>query len=914
MTSGMHSWERTEHGVTWVSEEGRVSLTWYGPDILRLQAGGRAHRPSLSVVAAPSAPLGWTVNADAAGWSMQGPGLTARVDGTGRITLGRAGRKLLQICERTYPTNAYPDTADQRGAGQRFVLDPSDALYGLGQHQDGVMDRRGSRVELIHGNVTIALPVIVSTGGWGILWDNPSHTVFSDDADGMQWWSEVADGVDYYLIAGDTMAAVVAGLHRLTGAPPPLPRAFSGVVMSKERYRTADELSGVVAEHRRRGLPLDVVVQDWQYWGKGMANWNSMRHDPATFGDLPAAVRAIHADHAQVLISIWPRIGLGTAFGQAMQAAGHLFVGLPEHQDKVYDAFDPAARKLYWQFAREGLFAHDVDGWWMDGTEPEFVDCHEPQRHKASQIAQRDTAAGSWARVLNAYALATTQGMYEGQLATAPERRVAILTRSAFTGQQRYATALWSGDISARWEVFAKQIVAGQHVGLCGFPVWTTDTGGFFVRGRGGMFPGGVADPAFRELFLRWTQFACFCPMMRAHGTQTPREPWHMGAPGEPMYEGVVAALRLRERLVPYSYSLQLAAYVEGGAAMLPLAARFPDDAQARRVGDQFYYGPALMVCPVVQPLVHAPTEDIDALSSLHVRHQGERGWWRCIMAADGSQVSAQRVGHDLDLSWDGNPPEGISGQEYAISYEGLVQPEGRTRLRLRVAGQARIWIDGELVLDAWQDGPLRSLDLPPLADGQRPVAMRIHYAHTSGESLLKLGWHLPPPVITRRADAPMTRAVYLPPGRWIDIWTGETHDGGVTRDLPAPWQHCPVLAPAGAILPLGADRCWHDQVDDAELELRIHPGADGAFTLREDAGNGQGFARGEHSAIPMRWDDTTRTLHLGARVGSFPGMIVVRRFRIVVVRPGHALDLDESTPEGVITYNGQAFSFQATV
>jgi alpha-D-xyloside xylohydrolase len=245
-------------------------------------------------------------------------------------------------------------------------------------------------------------------------------------------------------VGGDA-EEVIAGYRLLTGAAPLFPRGLYGFIQCRERYQTAGELVSTVEEHRRRGIPLDVIVQDWRYWGE-MAYWSGMVHDPESYGVLPEAARRIHA---LLMISIWPAVGPETDLYRELEAGGYLFPAVHWSSGRIYDAFDPAAREIYWRHARRGLFDHGVDAWWMDGTEPEFGDCHDPGVHKAALQAQPATAAGSWARVLNAFSLATTTGVYEGQRSATDDKRVFILSRSAFAGQQRNATATWSGDISS---------------------------------------------------------------------------------------------------------------------------------------------------------------------------------------------------------------------------------------------------------------------------------------------------------------------------------------------------------------------------------------------------------------------------------------------------------------------------------
>jgi alpha-D-xyloside xylohydrolase len=262
------------------------------------------------------------------------------------------------------------------------------------------------------------------------------------------------------------------------------------------------------------------------------------------------------------MISVWPTVGPATAIYRELKRRGHMFDFPSWCGAFLYDAFAPAARAIYWRHVREGLLQPlDVDAWWMDATEPEFARAGslDPATNYAAGVTQRDTAAGSWRRVLNAYGLVHTGGVHDGQRAATDRKRVVILTRSAFAGQQRHGAATWSGDISASWRVFAEQIPAGLNFAAAGIPFWTTDCGAFFVHDHGARFPDGVKDPAYRELYLRWFQYATFCPLMRSHGTQTPREVWQFHEPA------LTTFIRLRTRLVPYLYSVAASGATIGG-------------------------------------------------------------------------------------------------------------------------------------------------------------------------------------------------------------------------------------------------------------------------------------------------------------------------------------------------------------
>jgi alpha-D-xyloside xylohydrolase len=587
-----------------------------------------------------------------------------------------------------------------------------------------------------------------------------------------------------------------------------------------------------------------------------------------------------------------------------------LFEGNPKHEDKVYDAFDPEARDLYWHAVKSGLFDLDIDAWWMDGTEPEFEDCHETLRHKASAVRQRDTKAGSWARVLNAYSLATCTGVYEHQRAETERKRVFILTRSSFLGQQRNGAAVWSGDISATWSTFANQIPAGLNFCATGQPYWTTDNGAFFVRGRGAAFPEGVTDPAFRELFLRWFQYSCFCPLMRSHGTQTPREIWQFGEAGEVVYDSLKAFAELRARLMPYSYSLAAETCFAHATPMRPLGLAYPEDPHCHDIGDQFLYGDAFMACPVTSPMVHHPQERLVPFSPGDLSDDDGRHGALSMYSGDGETLSPTclRSVIAIDESWAGNKPAGVTGEHYSVAFSGRLRvPAQGGQLLLRGAGSASLQVDDrEIVQLASSDQGIseQEIDLSPYAG--RQVSLSVTYRHQSGDAVIQCGWLQA--LQEHSQGKAQQRPVYLPTGTWWDFWTGAAVQGGQTLQAEAPLERMPVYVRAGSIVTLGPAHKPSPAEADKPLELRIYPGADGQTVLYEDSGNSYDYEHGAFSRIDLSWNDAQRTLTIGPRSGSFDGMAVERSFDIVIVAPGQGCGIATSTAHRC-AYRGEPLS-----
>ncbi len=466
-----------------------------------------------------------------------------------------------------------------------FSVSGNECFYGLGQHP-GIFNYKGRSITLVQRNWDVAIPFLVSSRGYGILWDNCSMTrvdSFKDDeGDKLAWWSEVADSIDYYFIYGPNMDDIIASYRELTGVAPLLPLWAYGYWQSKERYKTQNEMVEAAKTFREKGIPIDVIVQDWMYWGKH--GWNAFKFDEESFPDPSKMVKDLHALNVHVLISIWPIFDVNTDIYKIMSSKGYICPNT-----RCYDPFNEGARNLYWEYIRKAFFNIGFDGWWLDATEPEtgagWSSFYTP-------FHSTKTAMGSGARYVNAYSLMTAKAVYEGQRSTS-NKRVTILTRSSFAGQQRYSAITWSGDICHDWGVLREQIPAGLSFSMSGIPYWTTDIGGFFS--------GNPETESYREVFIRWFQWGAFCPIFRVHGTTYAKEPWMFGQESEKI---LVKYIRLRYRLLPYIYSVAWMVTSKGYTMMRPLVMDFRDDPQVLNIEDQYMFGPALMVSPVTLPKV----------------------------------------------------------------------------------------------------------------------------------------------------------------------------------------------------------------------------------------------------------------------------------------------------------------------
>ena len=583
-------------GLTLKMQPGMLRLRVFSPRVVEVTyVSGPAMpvRKSLAVIQKPGhVPWNFTVSDDEI--VLKTAELVVHVDrGTGGIVFAdKTGKTLL--AEQSYGgkslTPAHVGFINTLRSVQFFKLAPDEAIYGLGQHPDAPMDYRGAKVHLQQVNRDVAVPVLLSSCGYGVLWDNPAVTdvdVGSTNMALLSWTSEAADSIDYYFMYGPELDGVVAAYRELTGIVPMFPEWVWGLWQCRERYQTQQQLLDVLDEYRQRHLPLDGIIQDWQYWPSN--GWGSHEFDSNRFPDPTGMVKAVHDAHAHVIISIWPRFDLGLTNLAQLEKAGAAFPPVyknvyPEGQGKWYDPFNPNGRRLYWQFLSQKLFNRGFDGWWMDASEPELGG-------NWGELRELDTDAGPGARVFNAFPLEHTTGVYEGQRAESSRKRVILLTRSAWAGQQRNSAVTWSGDTTGHWDVFQQQIPAGLNFVITGIPYWNTDIGGFFG--------GDPADPQYAELFTRWYQFGAFCPMFRIHGTGRPKEIWRFD---EPTQRILTRYDELRYRLLPYIYSVAWRVTHADDTMMRPLVMDFRTDTNVYKIPDQFMFGPALMACPVTHP------------------------------------------------------------------------------------------------------------------------------------------------------------------------------------------------------------------------------------------------------------------------------------------------------------------------
>lgn len=476
-------------------------------------------------------------------------------------------------------------------ARQSFALEPDEALYGLGLLQNGKLSQRGEKRWLLPENTEDGIPFVQSVRGWAIYWDEISPVRFADDASGMSFESDVCDGIDYYFMFGRSVDGNVAAMRRLTGDVPMMPLWSYGYWQSRERYKTQDELVKVVKDYRQLGIPLDGIIQDWQYWGD-VDTWNAMRFNNPGFYDPKKMVEDVHALNARLIISVWCSFGTNTEQYAKLDAMGAIFHDyLTYHRkSKAYDVWSPPARELYWKYLSE-FSRYGFDGWWMDSTEPEPKNFVSSDVDKAHTAIDTLTALGPMRRVRLSYPLLAVGNVSERERKAHPERRTFILTRCGCAGQQRYTCNVWSGDIQSTWEALRRQVTAGLGFSLSGLPHYNCDISGFF------------ATPELTpELYVRWMQFGTFLPMMRSHGSGgIKRELNEFCKVGDENYEALKNAIRMRYRLLPYIYSLSHDVTVRRASFLRPLSADFPGDRKTWDLGTEFMFGRAFLVAPVLE-------------------------------------------------------------------------------------------------------------------------------------------------------------------------------------------------------------------------------------------------------------------------------------------------------------------------
>ena len=574
----------------------------------------------------------------------------------------------------------------------------------------------------------------------------------------LSFWSEFEPGADFYFISGGDYDGVISGYRKLTGKAQVMPKWVLGFWQSRERYSTQDELVETLSEMRRRHIPVDNIVQDWQYWKDDQ--WGSHQFDLERYPDPEKMLDDVHGMNARFMISVWPKFYTNTDNYKELKASGYAYTHAEEdglkdwlgHEQTFYDAYSEGGRKMFWRQMDDNLYSkygRKIDAWWMDASEPNLRDCLPMDYFK---WLLTPNALGSSTEYLNAYALVNADAIYNGQRSVDPDKRVFLLTRNGFAGLQRYSTATWSGDIGTSWTDMRMQMPAGLDYSMSGIPFWGMDIGGFSTMGK---FYDQANSDEWQELQTRWHQFGTFVPLFRTHGQWPRRELWNIAPEGSPAYESILWYMRLRYRLMPYLYSLAGAVHFQDYTIMRGFPMDFPDDLAVRDLSDQWMFGPAFMPCPV-------------------------------------SEYKARN------------------------------------------------------------------------------------------------------------------RDVYFPAGGWYDFYTGSYIPGNQRLTVQAPYERIPLYVKAGSIVPFGPSMEWSDEKPADNIRVYIYAGADAEFILYEDDGLTYGYEKGAFSTIQFRWDDASRTLTIGDRSGEFPGMLQERRFTVILVEPSNPKAYDPDADGKEVDYRGK--------
>lgn len=538
------------------------------------------------------------------------------IEGKARVTV----RKTVDG-ERTFVENAAETPVGEAYEGKLvFSIGEKEHILGLGQHEDGIADYRNCTQYLYQNNMQIPMPVFVSTAGYAVLLDADCLMIYEERNNRITISLDAVEQAAYYVITGATMAELIQGIRRITGKAALLPKWAYGYIQSRERYRTQEEIRETAEEFRRRNIPVSCLVQDWLSWEEG--KWGDKHLDKKRYPDLKELTDTLHEWGIGLMLSVWPNMNKGGEDNREMMEAGKLYANL-----STYDAFDEDARALYWKQCERELFSGGVDAWWCDSTEPFTPDWNGAKKRTLEEryrISKAELTKYMDARCANVYALYHAKGIHDNQRKAAPGMRVCNLTRSGYLSSQKYGTVLWSGDIAATWDVLKHQIVEGLQMAASGIPYWNLDIGGFFAgnleawkRWSGakegtqpwfwhGSFEDGVKDKGYCELYVRWLQYGTFLPVMRSHGTDTPREPWQFGERGSLYYDAIVKYIRLRYRLAPYFYSLAYRVWKEDAMSMRSLAFDYREDEKAVLAKDEYLFGDFL-VCPVTFPMEYGP-------------------------------------------------------------------------------------------------------------------------------------------------------------------------------------------------------------------------------------------------------------------------------------------------------------------
>ncbi len=917
---GMSTCTQKQAGVTTVkngiiirSKQQYIKVQYYADNIARVMkwpSAGTDKKNSLSVIMDSIPELPIEVNKYRDSIILNSGKLIVKImrkAGTVEY-LSAAHQRVLTEKEAAVFTPVIYDKDSGYSMQQNFILTPDEGIYGLGQHQYGYFNYRGKTVKLVQANTEAVNPFLVSTNHYGLFWDNYSKTVFDDNAERLMVWSDMGNNIDYYFIYGTSIDSVISGYRKLTGDAPMYGKWAYGYWQSKEHYDTQAELMSVAEKYRKLKIPIDNMIQDWDYWN-GAPNWGGMFFDKTLFPTPDEMCDRLHKMNYHIIISIWPAFGPKTAVYADMLKHGYLYKPIGWAGFKYYDAFNPEANRLYWHYLKKGLYSVGLDGWWIDSTEPDVINALTKEATEYELKKMGSNYLGSWGRYLNAFSLVMTEDIHKYWREETSNRRAYILTRSTFGGQQRNAATTWSGDIGASWEVYRRQISAGINHSMSGIPYWTFDIGAFVLGAYDGVFSRGGKDPAYQELYTRMFQFGAFCPIFRSHGSETPREIWEMGE----FTEHIKLFDELRYRLMPYIYSLAWKVTHEGYTIMRGLPMDFPDDKSTYSIDDQYMFGPAMMVCPVTEYMYYRPPEDTRLISPVYFRtNDGKTGLNASYYKDDAyKNLGKQQIDSNINVFWYTGRPDYVTDSMFSIRWEGKLIPDetGKHQFHIKSFDRKRIILNGD-TLPMVYTSVEQYTRLVDLKAGQQYNVIVETENRSTGAARMQLFWKTPAAFAREKmaVNKEKSRPLYLPDSHiWYDFWTGESIQGGRKVTMAAPIDRIPLLIKAGSIIPLGPFIQYSAEKPADPIELRIYQGENGNFVLYEDENDNYNYERGIYSTISFSWNDTKKELIIGERHGQFPGMLKNRIFKIVLVKAQHGTGIGlTSHPDKIIHYDGK--------
>ena len=899
------------NGVEFAVDSFTVKVQFYRADIVRVQKWAKTSsdvKKSLVVIVDTLPKVDFKMEESGDNISLTSEKLTVVIstkDGT--VTYKNKNTTILTETGKPQFTPYLSPNEKAFSVKQNFTLSADEAIYGLGSHQNGILNYRGQEVKLVQTNTNDAIPFLWSTAGYGILWDNYSKTIFKDSKEGCSIWSDVADNIDYYLIADQNADSIIAGYRYLSGHAPMFGKWAYGYWQSKEHYKTQDEVLSIATKYRALQIPIDNIIQDWDYWN-GAQNWSGMFFDKTLFPRPQEMMDKLHKMNFHAIISIWPAIGPATAMYKDFDKKGFLYKPVGWAGFKYYDAYNPDADKLYYDYLKKGLWCFGLDGWWIDSTEPDVVNASTKESTDYEMKKMGKGYLGSFDRYLNTFSLAMIDPLYKN-IRRDGKQRSYILTRSTFAGQQRDGAVTWSGDIGASWDVYKQQITAGLNHSMAGVPYWTFDIGGFVLGAYDGVYCNGGKDPAYQELYTRMFQFGAFCPIFRSHGSETPREIWEFG--------DFVPVLKkfdnLRYRLMPYIYSQAWKITSQDYTFMRGLAMDYMSDKKVYNIKDQFMFGPAIMACPVTGYQLHRPPlSSVPVPSNAFKTADGRQGLQAKFYKDKAYKtLSKDSIVPRIDFVWYTGRPKYVTDSMYSIRYEAKLNPTetGSYQFHLKSFDAKRIRINGKELKMVYTSVE-QYTEIIQLEKGKSYDFVLETENTSTGAARMILNWKTPSIFAAEKTveKRETTRPVYLPKATaWYDFWTGRKYMGGTTVEADARIETMPLFVPAGSIIPMGPFVQYASEKPYDQLEIRLYKGADGSFSLYEDENDTYNYEKGIYTTIQFRWNNAKGELTIADRKGAYPGMLQTRTFNIVVVNETKGTGIETSkTFDKTVTYNGK--------